>query len=106
MLSRFSYVRLFATLRTVARQAPLSMGYPRQGYWSGLPCPFPGNLPDPGIEPVSPESPALMVDSLLLSPWGSPSKGLQTKLSLQGQPNNCILIYEKGKGTAILFLRG
>ena len=82
------------------------MGHPRQGYWNGLTCPFPGNLPDTGIEPVSPESLAFMADSLLLSPWGSPSEGLQTKLSLRGQPNNCILIYEKGKGTAILSLRG
>ena len=38
----------------VARQAPLSMGFSRQGYWSGLPCPHPGDLPDPGIEPASP----------------------------------------------------
>ena len=39
---------------TVARQAPLSMGFPRQGYWSGLPFPAPGALPDPGIEALSP----------------------------------------------------
>ena len=50
MLSHFSCVRLFATLRTVAHQAPQSMGYSRQEYWSGLPCPPPGNLPNPGIE--------------------------------------------------------
>ena len=47
------------TLRTVAHQAPLSMGFPRQEYWSGLPCPPPGDLPDPGIEPKHPVSPAL-----------------------------------------------
>ena len=41
-------------------QAPLSMGFPRQEYWSGLACPPPGDLPDPGIGPVSPESPALV----------------------------------------------
>ena len=41
-------VRLFATPQTVARQAPLSMGFSRQEYWSGLPCPSPGDLPDPG----------------------------------------------------------
>ena len=40
-------------LWTVARQAPLSMGFSRQEYWSGLPCPPPGDLPDPGIEPMS-----------------------------------------------------
>ena len=43
-----------ATPWTVARQAPLSMGFSRQEYWSGLPLPSPGDLPDPGIEPVSP----------------------------------------------------
>ena len=52
-------VQLFATPWTVARQAPLSMGFSRQEYWSGLPCPPPGDLPDPGIEPASPVSPAL-----------------------------------------------
>ena len=59
MLSRFSHVWLFTTLWTVARQAPLSMGFSRQEYWSGLPCPAPGDLPDPGIEPTSLTSPAL-----------------------------------------------
>ena len=44
-----------ATLRTVAHQTPLSMGSSRQEYWSGLSFPFPGDLPNPGIEPVSPE---------------------------------------------------
>ena len=44
----------FATPWTVAHQAPLPMGFPRQEYWSGLPIPFPGDLPDPGIKPVSP----------------------------------------------------
>ena len=48
MLSRCSRVRLFATPWTVACQAPLSMGFSRQEYWSGLPCPRPGDLPDPG----------------------------------------------------------
>ena len=50
-----------ATSWTVARQAPLSMGFSRQEYWSGLPFPSPGDLPDPGIEPGSP---ALQTDSL------------------------------------------
>ena len=53
VLSRFSRVQLFETLWTVAYQAALSMGFPRQEYWSGLPCPPPGALPDPGIEPLS-----------------------------------------------------
>ena len=49
-LRDFSRVRLFATPWTVARQAPLSMGFSRQGYCSGLPCPPPGDLPDPATE--------------------------------------------------------
>ena len=54
MLSHFSHVQLFATLWTIACQALLSMGFSRQEYWSGLPCLPPGDLPDPGIEPMSP----------------------------------------------------
>ena len=59
VLSRFSRVQLCATSWTVAHQAPLSMGFSRQKYWSGSPCPPPGDLPDPGIEPESLVSPAL-----------------------------------------------
>ena len=59
MLSRFSHVRHFATLWTVARQAPPSMGFSRQEHWGGLPFPPPGDLPDPEIEPASLRSPAL-----------------------------------------------
>ena len=62
----------FATPRTEARQAPLSMKISRQDYWSGLTCPTPGDLPDPGIEPSSPVSPALQADSLLLEPSRRP----------------------------------
>ena len=53
MLTFFSRVWLFATLWTVAHQAPLSMSFSRQEYWSRLPCPSPGDLPDPGIKPAS-----------------------------------------------------
>ena len=56
---------------TVACQGPLSMGFSRQEYWSGLLWPPPGDLPDPGIEPESPVAPALQVDSLPLSPQGN-----------------------------------
>ena len=59
MLSRLSRVWLFGTPWTVACQAPLSMGVSRQEYWNGLPCPPPGDLPHPGIEPASLMSPAL-----------------------------------------------
>ena len=54
-----SRVRLFATPWTVAYQAPPSMGFSRQEYWSGVPFPAPGDLPNPGIEPTSLASPAL-----------------------------------------------
>ena len=59
MLSRFSHVRLFATLWTVVRQAPLSMGFSRLEYWGSWPCPPPRDLPNPGIEPGSTVSPTL-----------------------------------------------
>ena len=54
-----SHVQLFATPWTVAYQAPPSMGFSRQEYWSGLPFPSPGNIPDPGVEPESLSSSAL-----------------------------------------------
>ena len=59
VLSSFSPTQLFATLWNVAHMAPLSMGFSRQEHWSGLPCPLPGDLPDPGIKPSSLMSPAL-----------------------------------------------
>ena len=59
MVSHFSYVQFFATLWTVAHQAPLSMRFSRQEYWTGLPCPPPGDLPNPGIEPTILRSPTL-----------------------------------------------
>ena len=62
-----SPVQLFVIPWTVARQAPLSMGFPRQRYWSGLPFPSSGDLPDPGIES---RSPALQADSLPAEPPG------------------------------------
>ena len=68
MLSRFSLSLLFATLWTVACQVSLSMEFPRQDYWSGLPFPPPGDLPDPEIKPASPVSPALQADSLPTEP--------------------------------------
>ena len=59
MLNRFSRVQLFETPWTVARQAPLSMGFSRQEYWNGLPCPPSGGLPYTGIKPMSLTSPSL-----------------------------------------------
>ena len=58
-------ITLVVTPWTVAHQAPLSMGFSRQEYWSGLPCPPPGDFPDPGIEPVYLKSPALAGGSCL-----------------------------------------
>ena len=66
----FSIVQLFDTSWTVACQAPLSMGFFRQEYWSGLPFPFPGDLPDPGIEP---KLPALAGRFFITEPAGKPS---------------------------------
>ena len=64
-----SRVRLFATPWTVADQAPPSMGFSWQQYWSGLPFPSPGDLPDPGIKPGSP---AFQADALTAEPRGKP----------------------------------
>ena len=61
MLSCFSHVQLSVTLWTEAHHATLSMGFPRQEYWNVLAFPYPGDLPDPGIQPVSPATPALQM---------------------------------------------
>ena len=77
----------FSTPRTVAYQAPPSMGLSRQEYWSGLPFPPPGDLPDPEIELEPPVSPALQADSLPLSCQGSLCKwktGVKTVLNRPG----------------------
>ena len=63
----------FATPWTIAHQAPLSMEFPRQEFWAGLPFPSPSDLPDPGVELMAPAaSPALQADSLLLNQQGNP----------------------------------
>ena len=80
-----SRVCLFATLWTVAYQARPSMGFSRQEYWSGLPFPSPGDLPDPGIEP---RSPALQADALPPGPlWRQRFLGLPWWLS--GEESAC-----------------
>ena len=78
-VNSLSRVRLFAAPWTVAYQAPLSVGFSRQYYWSGLPFPSPGDLPKPGIEP---RSPTLMTDSLLAEPRGKPEDIGMDSLSL------------------------
>ena len=69
-----SYVRLFATPWTIDPQTPLPMGFPRQEIWSGLPFPAPKNLPDPGIKPMSPASPALAGSFFTTMPPGKTPK--------------------------------
>ena len=67
---------------TIACKAPLSMGFSRQEYWSGFPCPPPGDLPDPGIKP---RHPSLQVDSLPAKPPGKPKNtGIGSLSFLQG----------------------
>ena len=70
-LKLLSYVQLFATPWTVAHQAPPSMGFSRQEYWSGLPFPSPGDLSNPGIKP---RSPTLQADILTSEPPGKPRR--------------------------------
>ena len=88
-----SVVSKSATPRTIARQAPLSMGFPKQEYWSGLPFPSPRDLPNPGIELISP---ALQADSLPSEPLGKPNTGVGNQSLLQGifltqELNPCLL---------------
>ena len=89
-LKLLSHVQLFATPWTVAYKAPPSMEFSRQEYWSGLPFPSPGDLPDPGIKPGSP---ALQADSLPTELWGKPqghSPGVKGKLAIgmKGKSNH------------------
>ena len=72
VVQELSHAQLFVSPGTEAHSAPLSMGFPRQKYWSGLPFPSPGDLPDPAIEPGSP---ALQADALPTELPGKPEKG-------------------------------
>ena len=71
-LNSFSCVQIFATQWTVVHQAPLSIGFSKQEYWSGLSCPPPGDLPDPRIEPAFLCLPHWQAGSLPLVPPGKP----------------------------------
>ena len=77
-----SRVRLFVTPWTVARQASPSMGFSRQGYWSGLLFPSPGDLPDPGIEPGSP---TLQAGALPSEPPGKPMRKATVQINENDQ---------------------
>ena len=89
-MSSLSHVRLFVTPWTVAEQAPLSMGFSRQEYWSELPFPSPGDLPDPEIKPGSP---SLQTDTLPSKPPGKPRnnctplKGSQAEYTELSKPH-------------------
>ena len=99
-------VWLFATPWTVAHQAPLSMGILQAGYWRGLPCPPPGDLPNPGIEP---RSPALQADSLPAElPWKpdeySYMLAITTKVNLLNADYINSLIVPSGSFKFILYI--
>ena len=87
VLSRFSYVRLFAILSTLALQAPLSLGFARQGYWNGLPYPPPGDFPDPEIEITCAQSWPTLCDPMDCSPRGSSAHGM-----FQARILECVVI--------------
>ena len=69
----FTHVWFFATLSTITCQAPLPMGLSRQEYWRRLPLSLPGDLPNPGIQPMSPASPALQENSVWWATWEGPA---------------------------------
>ena len=93
-MKSLSHVRLFATPWTAAYQASLSMGFSRQEYWSGLPFPSPGDLPDPGIEP---RSPALQEDTLPSEPLG------KLKQNKKGYPKYWMHIFFCQTGSKLLY---
>ena len=99
MLSRFSYVRLCKTLWTTAHQAPLSMGFSRQEYRSGLLCRPPGDLPEPGTELASLTSPALQVGSLLQVPPGKPGVENMSTYMMGEESDACGALAGTGKYT-------
>ena len=84
----FSCVRFFSTPWAIAWQTRLSMGFTREEYWSGLPCPPPEDLSDPGMEPASPASPALQEDSLPTEPPGKPNICSEVKC----ESENCSVV--------------
>ena len=88
VLNHFSHVWLFATLWTIAHQAPLRWGFSRQEQWSGLPCPPPGDLPNPGIEPYV-SCIGRWVGSLPLVPPRKPSQDMEvTQMSINRRMHN------------------
>ena len=78
-----SSVQLLVNIWIVACQAHLTMGFPRQEYWSGLPFPFPGDLPHSGIKPMSLASPALAGGFFTTEPPEKPEEGATSPLNFQ-----------------------
>ena len=84
-LLSLSRVQVFVTPWTVALQAPLSLGFSRQEYWNGLPCPSPGHLPNPGIESTALRSPALGGRFFTTNAtWEAPSRGVNCQNPSRG----------------------
>ena len=103
VLSCFSHIQLFATLRTIARQTPLSIGFCRQEYWSGVPFPSPGDLPNPRIEPTS------LVSSALTSRFFTTSttwEGMQLSSGLifSAEMENLCFVHINGKQSLEVFI--
>ena len=96
-LNSLSQVQLFVIPRTVAFQAPLSMGFSRQECWNGVPFPSSGHLPNPGIEP---DSPALQADSLSIEPLGKPNTLQRVIWSIL--PANRLLFLLSPSGTSLV----
>ena len=91
-----SCVQLFETPWTIACQTPLSMGFPRQEHWSGLPFPSPGDLSDRGIEPGSP---ALQADSLPFEPPGNPCSWFIQLLVKKILRPRCVMVFHSLRNT-------
>ena len=117
VLSPFSCVGLFVTLWTTACQTPLSMGFSRQEYWSGLPCPPLGDLPNPGIEPKPLMSPTSAGGFFTTRPPGKPSGECMCWFSCQVMSDSCgpwtvarqaplSMEFPRQKGETISFCRG
>ena len=96
---KVNHVWLFVTPWTVVRQTPLSMEFSRQEYWSGLPCPSPGDLPQPGMEPGSP---ALQADSLPSEPPGKPLCWRKENLVIKGIGGTASRLLPEGTWTTYL----
>ena len=100
--SLLSHVQLFVTPWTIAHQIPLAMGFSRQEYWSWLPFPSPRDLPDPGIKPTSPASPALKGTTWEGQEWVSGETQDDVNPGLYGAPSPrwCLItLYQSGEGT-------